>query len=113
MLPQIAPGDSVKGRKSSPYAAWSPTGTSHQSDVASTATAARHANPPIARPGTPRTRHMYASRSSGPISTKAVTAALMPPPLSATTSAKRTGHHHPPPLRTPRAVAYRSHGSAA
>ena len=57
VVAQIAPADSVKGRKLIPNAAWTATGTSHQSEAATERTAVRHVSDHTARatsrPGEP------------------------------------------------------------
>src|SRR5436309_5193743 len=101
------------GRKLAPYTLPIATPPIHHSDVATEASAARHAKPIAAARRTPITNTSYSNNSAGPTRTQATVAAFTPPPLAATTSAKAAGHHQLRGLRTPRCTASSSHGSAA
>src|SRR5687768_5917719 len=96
VVAQIAPADSGEGRTLIPNAAWTATGTSHQSEAAIESNAVRHASEQTARPPTGPVSHSYRRSKSGPSSTQPVTAALTPPPVDVSTRANSAGHHHRP-----------------
>src|SRR5687767_1631076 len=88
VVAQIAPADSVYGRKLIPSAACTATGTSHQSDSRTERRAVRQVTDHAARQVTAPAHHSWSTKSSGPSSSQPVTAALTPPPVEVKTSAK-------------------------